>query len=82
MTGKQSQQPSLARARRRSALVPMFLMGTLIGLGLAIPAHAVEDPSCRTVRLSDIGWTDVTATTALVGNLLSELGYETQVTVL
>jgi len=34
------------------------------------------------VRLADIGWTDVTATTALVAHLLSELGYEAQVTVL
>src|SRR6202011_2600873 len=31
------------------------------------PAQAKRDPvSCQTVRFSDVGWTDVTATTALV----------------
>ena len=43
---------------------------------------AVEPASCRTVRLSDIGWTDVTATTALTSQLLRRLGYTPQVTVL
>src|ERR1700685_3138460 len=82
MTGKQSQKPTSSRAGRRSALVPLLLMSTLMGLGMANPAPAVEAASCRTVRLADIGWADVTATTALVSDLLTELGYETQVTVL
>jgi glycine betaine/proline transport system substrate-binding protein len=82
MTGKQSQQPGAVRAARRIAVVPMWLIGALAGLGLAKPAQAVEDASCHTVRLSDIGWTDVTATTALVSSLLRDLGYEAQVTVL
>jgi glycine betaine/proline transport system substrate-binding protein len=38
--------------------------------------------SCRTVRMSDIGWTDVTATTATLGVLLRDLGYAPQITVL
>src|SRR5262249_11869819 len=37
---------------------------------------------CKAVRMSDIGWTDVTSTTALFSSLLRELGYEPQVTVL
>jgi glycine betaine/proline transport system substrate-binding protein len=41
-----------------------------------------DPPSCRTVRLSDVGWTDVTATTALFAELLREIGYEPAVTVL
>jgi glycine betaine/proline transport system substrate-binding protein len=41
-----------------------------------------DPPSCRAVRMSDIGWTDVTATTALFSSLVRELGYEPQVTVL
>ncbi len=45
-------------------------------LGVAHPARAAADPaSCTTVRLSDIGWTDVTATTATAGALLARLGY-------
>src|SRR3984957_6580908 len=82
MTGKQSQQPGSSRARRCSALAPVLLACTLVALGGAGPSHAAEQASCRSVRLADIGWTDVTATTALVASLLSELGYEPQVTVL
>src|SRR5580700_9320789 len=82
MTRKQLRQPSFARTRRRSTLVPMFLISALIGLGLARPVQAVEAASCRTVRLSDIGWTDVTTTTALAASVLRELGYDPQVTVL
>ncbi len=39
-------------------------------------------PQCQTVRLSDIGWTDVTATTALTSTVLEDLGYKTTITVL
>ncbi|HEX9707448.1 MAG TPA: choline ABC transporter permease subunit [Steroidobacteraceae bacterium] len=45
-------------------------------------AAAPEPESCRTVRFSDIGWTDVTATTGLASHLLRKLGYEPVVTVL
>jgi glycine betaine/proline transport system substrate-binding protein len=45
-------------------------------------APATDPPSCRAVRISDIGWTDVTTTTALFSTLVRELGYEPQVTVL
>ena len=33
---------------------------------------ATEGPSCQTVRLSDVGWTDVTATTATLSVLLRD----------
>jgi glycine betaine/proline transport system substrate-binding protein len=39
-------------------------------------------PQCQTVRLSDIGWTDVTATTAVTSTILEDLGYKTTITVL
>jgi glycine betaine/proline transport system substrate-binding protein len=41
-----------------------------------------EAPSCQLVRLPDIGWTDVTATTALTAALLEQRGYRPQITVL
>jgi len=41
-----------------------------------------EPPSCQTVRLSDVGWTDVTSTTALTSELLRMLGYTPTITVL
>jgi len=49
----------------------------------AAPAGGKRDPvSCQIVRFSDVGWTDVTATTALVTQLLRSIGYSPTVTVL
>lgn len=39
-------------------------------------AHALPDPpSCASVRFADVGWTDITATTAITSRLLEGLGY-------
>ncbi len=46
------------------------------------PAFAADPESCATVRFSDVGWTDITATTAATGTVLRGLGYETKVSVL
>jgi choline ABC transporter permease protein len=49
----------------------------------AAPVAGKRDPiTCQTVRFSDVGWTDVTATTALVTQLLRSIGYSPTVTVL
>src|SRR5205823_14681276 len=41
--------------------------------GTTARAAAVSEPAgCRTVRLADVGWTDVTATTAVLSALRSE----------
>ena len=45
-------------------------------------ALAADAPDCRTVRMSDIGWTDVTSTTALTGVILEDLGYQPKISVL
>ncbi len=34
------------------------------------------NPECKEVRFSDVGWTDITATTALTSEVLSGMGYE------
>jgi glycine betaine/proline transport system substrate-binding protein len=58
-------------------------VGGLLLAALAFTANAATDPaSCRVVRFSDIGWTDVTATTGLVSRLVRMLGYQPTVTVL
>jgi choline ABC transporter permease protein len=54
----------------------------LAALPFGACAAATEPESCRIVRFSDIGWTDVTATTGLASHLLRNLGYEPVVTVL
>jgi len=51
-------------------------------LVLATGAMAAEPEACGTVRFSDVGWTDITATTATASVLLKALGYETDVKVL
>ena len=42
-------------------------------------AHAGDSASCQKVRLSDIGWTDITATTGTIHVLLSGLGYKPEI---
>ena len=56
------------------------------GLGLAAllstsAAFAGDAESCKTVRLSDVGWTDIQATTGVASVLLTALGYEPKVNV-
>ena len=59
---------------------------TLLGLAGAVlmggMATAAEPESCKTVRFSDVGWTDITATTALASVVLQGLGYETRADIL
>ena len=60
-------------------------LGLLASTGAArigAAASLADPPACRTVRFSDVGWTDVTATTALATQLLRDLGYTPSVTVL
>ncbi|MDB5525121.1 MAG: glycine betaine transporter substrate-binding protein [Rhizobium sp.] len=45
---------------------------------IAGPASAAEPESCKTVRFSDVGWTDITSTTAVASALLEALGYTPQ----
>jgi glycine betaine/proline transport system substrate-binding protein len=48
--------------------------------GFAISGAAVAAPNteCQTVRFADVGWTDITATTALASEVLEGMGYESQ----
>lgn len=39
-------------------------------------ASATDPAACETVRFSDVGWTDITATTATAAVVLAGLGYE------
>ncbi|TWG97158.1 glycine betaine/proline transport system substrate-binding protein [Mesorhizobium sp. J18] len=53
-------------------------MATAVSSGIAL---ATEPESCQNVTFSDVGWTDITATTATASVILEALGYtpETQV---
>jgi glycine betaine/proline transport system substrate-binding protein len=45
-------------------------------------ANAADSDACKTVRFSDVGWTDITSTTAMASRLLTALGYTPKTTVL
>ncbi|MDB5893962.1 MAG: Glycine betaine/proline transport system substrate-binding protein, partial [Rhodoferax sp.] len=51
-------------------------------LGWAQWAVAAEPEACKQVRMADPGWTDITATNAMAGVVLSALGYEQKVAAL
>jgi len=47
-----------------------------VALAAAGQAAAQDPDSCREVAFSDVGWTDITATTALASTVLEGLGYQ------
>jgi glycine betaine/proline transport system substrate-binding protein len=61
------------------ALIIVWLLGFAPAAGAAA---ALEPASCRAVRMADVGWTDVTATTAVLTQVLRGLGYDPQTTLL
>ncbi len=63
--------------RKSPALIALAAAGLLAG-----PLSGEEAASCETVTFSDVGWTDITATTAVATTLLEALGYQTNTLVL
>jgi len=61
------------------AWLPLACAATLLGPGMA---HAADPDSCKAVRFSDVGWTDITSTTAATSVVLEGLGYAPQVEIL
>ncbi|MBD1544640.1 choline ABC transporter substrate-binding protein [Roseibium aggregatum] len=59
-----------------------FLGGLALSAMVAGTAFAAEPDSCKTVRFSDVGWTDITATTAATTTVLKALGYDTDIKIL
>ncbi|MEN0041781.1 MAG: choline ABC transporter substrate-binding protein [Pseudomonadota bacterium] len=62
-------------------IITTLLTSAALSLALSTAALA-EDASCSTVTFSDVGWTDITATTAATTEVLKALGYETEIKVL
>ncbi len=61
------------------AWLPLACAVTLLGPTLA---HAADPDSCKAVRFSDVGWTDITSTTAAASEVLKGLGYQPDVEIL
>ena len=59
-------------------------LSSLLSAGaFALPAAAQSEPeACRAVHFADVGWTDITATTATASVVLEALGYQPRTSVL
>jgi len=64
-----------------SSVIPSVAM-TAACLLTATPGFAAEPASCKAVRFADVGWTDITATTAVTSAILDGLGYKPKTQVL
>jgi glycine betaine/proline transport system substrate-binding protein len=51
-------------------------MAAVALLAGTLAARAADPDSCKAVRFSDVGWTDITSTTAMATRVLEALGYE------
>jgi len=58
------------------------LWGALLFFIFNTQAFAADAPSCKTVRFSDPGWTDIAATTGIASTILTPLGYDIDVKML
>ena len=61
-----------------SRIISIFAVCATIGSA----ASAAEPEQCKKITFSDVGWSDITATTALTTTVLQALGYETESKVL
>lgn len=52
----------------------LFLAASCAG-----PALAADAPECKTIRMSDPGWTDITATNGVASVVLGALGYQAEI---
>lgn len=60
----------------------MTAIALLLMAGAVLPARADDAASCGTVRYSDPGWTDITATNGIAAVLLEGLGYSPDIATL
>src|SRR6516164_9643953 len=60
----------------------VLTLSTIVALTASTAAFAGDPESCKTVKFSDVGWTDITATTAIAGEIFKGLGYTPKITVL
>ena len=55
---------------------------TLVLSASLLAASFTQANQCETVRFADVGWTDITATTAVASVVLESIGYKTKTQVL
>lgn len=68
--------PKLKRFATQLRSVSALNALLVTALALPVSALAQDPPSCKAVRFADIGWTDITSTTAIASFLFDALGYK------
>jgi glycine betaine/proline transport system substrate-binding protein len=63
-------------------ITAVVALTAIVALTGSSAAFAGDPESCKTVRFSDVGWTDITSTTAIANDILEALGYTPKITVL
>ncbi|MDM8536070.1 choline ABC transporter substrate-binding protein [Desulfobacterales bacterium HSG17] len=64
--------------KKMRCFLAIFIIMTIIPAAI----YAKESKTCNQVRFSDVGWTDITATTALTSFVLKGLGYDVKTNVI
>lgn len=67
---------------RTKSLIAGAAILAVSGFAPLTAANAAEPDSCQSLVFSDVGWTDITATTALTTTVLNSLGYKTEIKIL
>jgi len=62
--------------------VKAAIVGIAILMAAPLPLFAGDPAACKTVKLAEVGWTDVTLTTNVASELLKSIGYDPQITLL
>ena len=80
---KQFAKSAFVKSAVITALFPLFLTacGNKEATAPDAASAAGEKATCGTVKFADIGWTDITATTALSSTVLEGLGYKAESTI-
>jgi glycine betaine/proline transport system substrate-binding protein len=83
MTGRRKNAAAEKARRQIQPMMRKLIVSGAIALGLVAGSAQAADPeSCKAVRFSDVGWTDIQATTGVATVILKALGYEPEVQVL
>ena len=62
-----------------ASMIRRLAAGVVLSALAVGSAAAADDAACKTIRMSDPGWTDITATNGVTSVILTALGYEPDV---
>ena len=82
--GNTAWRNSIRRQQEGTAMILRSLVACLSLSAALVPSavYAADPASCAKPHFSDVGWTDITATTQIANQILTGLGYKPNITVL